>query len=595
MKTAKIRPGQPGRQFENNIFGVNAEITRRGFFGGLLAQMLNNRKLFSGEASPAGWECEGFEYVKDWPEESLCRSNFVVLKNGSMKQTSEVIATEKGRRYEAKVWVKALSENAAVEFGIEGHERRFVVPADGEKYKALAFSFDGEDVDKGTFVIKAEGSVAVYEASLMPEDDFYGMRRDVIEALRYAGPTSVRFPGGCAADHFDWHESLKAPEFRQPVGAREKAWFLFRNTYDQDCIDVGLNEFIMLCRELGAEPEFTVSLISSDGEDARKLVEYCNGDANTEYGAIRESLGFGPFGIKYWFIGNEAYFFGFEYRDDGALAAKRTNELVHAMKKADPSIVPILGLTWGANLHQWNHDFVRSIDFEQEYVSFHDYIGILPDPSQGENGMATAEMVEDLFLDGESYGLNFYKNDLYEGRFSNIIVCADEWNYSWGRDSGNALFLSNALQFHFFAKSGDKYHIERAEFFMPVNEGMISVRGNKCKVESTGELFRLMAGHRDGRIVPCAADTADIDALCTSHAGEDGKEKLYLSVVNRRAEPCRIEIEGCRILSVAQIKTGRYSFADNDFEVIGPEKAETEKAEAAEVSGHSVLFIELER
>ena len=37
-----------GHPFEDGILGVNMEITRTGFFGGLCAQMLNNRKLFMG-------------------------------------------------------------------------------------------------------------------------------------------------------------------------------------------------------------------------------------------------------------------------------------------------------------------------------------------------------------------------------------------------------------------------------------------------------------------------------------------------------------------------------------------------------------------
>ena len=60
--------------FENGLFGVNAEITRKGFFGGLSAQMLNNRKFFAGGGAPSGWECSGFEYVKDRREESLCKT-----------------------------------------------------------------------------------------------------------------------------------------------------------------------------------------------------------------------------------------------------------------------------------------------------------------------------------------------------------------------------------------------------------------------------------------------------------------------------------------------------------------------------------------
>ena len=308
MSKTVIAPhtAQNGYLMEDGIFGVNMEITRRGFFGGLCAQMLNNRKLSMGEGGVDGWICEGFERITDRPEESLCQSNFIVLKNGSMSQTSEVIALQAGKTYEAKVWVKAYSDTAAVTFGVSGMEQTVDVTADGAPYAALSFTFDGVDLDGGTFSVKVEGEAAVYEVSLMPTDTFYGMRWDVIEQLRAIGPTALRFPGGCAADHFDWKESLKAPEFRTPADGRSKAWFLFRDTYHQDPLDIGLNEFLMLCRELNAEPEFTVSLILSDGEDARRLVEYCNGDETTEYGAKRQALGFDPFGIHLWYVGNEA-------------------------------------------------------------------------------------------------------------------------------------------------------------------------------------------------------------------------------------------------------------------------------------------------
>ena len=63
MKKAVIRPEKVEYPFENGLFGVNAEITRRGFFGGLSAQMLNNRKFFAGNTVPSGWDCFGFEYV----------------------------------------------------------------------------------------------------------------------------------------------------------------------------------------------------------------------------------------------------------------------------------------------------------------------------------------------------------------------------------------------------------------------------------------------------------------------------------------------------------------------------------------------------
>ena len=581
-KTAiALHTAQNGYLMEDGIFGVNMEITRRGFFGGLCAQMLNNRKLSMGEGGVDGWVCEGARRVLDRPEESLCQSNFIVLKNGSMSQTSEVIALQAGKTYEAKVWVKAYSDTAAVTFGVAGMEQTVAVTADGAPYAALSFTFDGVDLDGGTFSVKVEGEAAVYEVSLMPTDTFYGMRWDVIEQLRAIGPTALRFPGGCAADHFDWKESLKAPEFRTPADGRSKAWFLFRDTYHQDPLDIGLNEFLMLCRELNAEPEFTVSLILSDGEDARRLVEYCNGDETTEYGAKRQALGFDPFGIHLWYVGNEAYFFGGEYQSSTAAAA-RTDELIAAMKQADPTIAVAIGLTWGDNYHEWAFDFMKSLQSDFEYVSYHDYIGILPDATQGDNGMATCEILESNFADGECYGLNFYRNKLYAENFDRIRICVDEWNYSWGKDSSNALFFSNALQFHFLAKGKETYHIDRAEFFMPVNEGMIFVKGNTCKMESTGELFRLMAAHRGGRVIDCATENPALDILCTDHG-----DHLFLSVVNRKDNPAELTFDGYEIVSCSEIETKEYSFESNDYEV-------REGADAT-VHGHSVLFVTLRK
>ena len=583
MSKTVIAPhtAQNGYLMEDGIFGVNMEITRRGFFGGLCAQMLNNRKLSMGEGGVDGWVCEGARRVLNRPEESLCQSNFIVLKNGSMSQTSEVIALQAGKTYEAKVWVKAYSDTAAVTFGVAGMEQTVDVTADGAPYAALSFTFDGVDLDGGTFSVKVEGEAAVYEVSLMPTDTFYGMRWDVIEQLRAIGPTALRFPGGCAADHFDWKESLKAPEFRTPADGRSKAWFLFRDTYHQDPLDIGLNEFLMLCRELNAEPEFTVSLILSDGEDARRLVEYCNGDETTEYGAKRQALGFDPFGIHLWYVGNEAYFFGGEYQSS-TVAAARTDELIAAMKQADPTIAVAIGLTWGDNYHEWAFDFMKSLQSDFEYVSYHDYIGILPDATQGDNGMATCEILESNFADGECYGLNFYRNKLYAENFDRIRICVDEWNYSWGKDSSNALFFSNALQFHFLAKGKETYHIDRAEFFMPVNEGMIFVKGNTCKMESTGELFRLMAAHRGGRVIDCATENPALDILCTDHG-----DHLFLSVVNRKDNPAELTFDGYEIVSCSEIETKEYSFESNDYEV--------RKDADTTVHGHSVLFVTLRK
>ena len=569
-----------GYDFKSEILGVNLEITRKGFFGGLCAQMLNNRKLFMGDEGVDGWECKRFERVLDHPEESLCESNFVILKNGgSMSQKSSVIALKKEKKYEAKVWVKSVSNTAVLTFGVKGLEQTMTVLADDAPYQALSFIFDGMDVDNGVFSLKVSGEVAVFELSLMPTDHFHGMRWDVIEHLRTIAPVSLRFPGGCAADHFTWKESLKDPEFRKPVEGLSKSDFLFCDTYHQDTLDIGLNEFFMLCKELNAEPEYTISLILSDGEDARQLVEYCNGDATTEYGAKRQALGFPPFHVRLWYVGNEAYFSGGRYKDS-VKAANRTDELIDAMKQVDPTIDVVICLTWVKRYQAWTFDFLKTLKNSFEYVSYHDYIGFLPDESQRKNDMATCEFLENNFADGKCFGLNFYRDKLFADNFDQIRICVDEWNYLWGKDSSNALLFSNALQFHFFAKSRETFHIDRANFFMPINEGMITVSGNQCKLESTGEMFRLMSGHKNGRVIGCFSKDEKLDILCTDHG-----DHLYMSVVNRIGKSKKLNIEGYTVKNCVEIKVGEYNFESNDYEVHLPNDTI--------INGHSILFITL--
>ena len=73
-----------------------------------------------------------------------------------MSQTSEVIALQKGRTYEAKVWVKAYSDTADVTFGVEGMKQTVFITADSLPYQVLSFVADGEEIEKGTFSVKVK-------------------------------------------------------------------------------------------------------------------------------------------------------------------------------------------------------------------------------------------------------------------------------------------------------------------------------------------------------------------------------------------------------------------------------------------------------
>jgi len=576
---AILSPNRMGKSFafEDGIFGVNAEVTRKGFFSGLSAQMLNNRKFLMGKEGVDGWICSDFERVLDRPEESLCQSNFVILKNGGqMSQSSDVITLIAGKEYEAKIWVKSVSAESKVVFGIEGFEQEFTLKADERKYIELSYTFTAGNTETGIFMVSVLGEVCVFEASLMPTDHFYGMRLDVIESLQELAPTAIRFPGGCYAEYFDWKESLKAPEYRKPIDTSEKI-FILENTYHQDCLDIGLNEFAMLCQKVGAAFEYTVSMFLSDGEDARRLIEYCNGDTDTEYGAIRSSLGFDKFNIKTWYIGNEVYCHVDRYAKDASLAAERTNEIVSAMRKVDPDmriVICMVGVE-GCGYRDWSIACLKKIDCRYDLVSYHSYNGTAP--TSMEDGVTVCKELETAFLNDTDTDLDFYKNQLFADRFESTNICVDEWNFCWGHGANNAFLFSNALYLHFLARNAEKYHIREARFFMPVNEGMITVTPFDSKVESTGEMFCLMAKHKGGRVIECKADTEALDILCTEHEGE-----LYVSVINRSSVPYRIEVDGQCAKDIIGIKINDFNFFSNDYTV--------ESLTDTVIDAHGILF-----
>ena len=76
------------------------------------------------------------------------------------------------------------------------------------------------------------------------------------------------------------------------------------------------------------------------------------------------------------------------------------------------------------------------------------------------------------------------------------------------------------------------------------------------------------------------SDSDDADLLITSH-----EDRLYVSVVNRRSEPLKLDIDGFSV----QIRTGEYSFSSNEYVIDRPEEPDNV------VSGHSILFMTLEK
>jgi alpha-N-arabinofuranosidase len=201
-------------------------------------------------------------------------------------------------------------------------------------YKKFTFSFKAENSGPGQFEIvgTGTGSFHVGTVSLMPADNLDGWRPDAIAVLKSLRSGVYRFPGGNFVSAFEWRHAIGDPDKRPPI--YDPVWRAVQPN------DIGLDEFMTMCRLLGVEPYITVNAGTGDDWSAAELVEYCNGDVFTPMGKRRAANGhLEPYHVKFWGIGNEAWGFSYQY---GAMRLNqfeyKHNQFAKAMKQVDPTI-----------------------------------------------------------------------------------------------------------------------------------------------------------------------------------------------------------------------------------------------------------------
>jgi len=219
--------------------------------------------------------------------------------------------------------------------------------------------------------LTGQGRVCIDQVSLMGADAAAtgGFRPDLLRAIRGLRPPIIRWPGGCFASSYQW---------KQGVGPQHKRLPHPRSIWDDlDMYTYGTDEFIAMCRRVGAEPLIVVNIgttnWNADAEthdylqDALDWIEYCNGPADSTWGKVRAANGHPePYGVRYWEIDNETWHMGAE-----AYAAA-VNRFAPAMRKADPSIKLAACGSGGFDLN-WNRAIIEGCGKHIDYLSIHHY------------------------------------------------------------------------------------------------------------------------------------------------------------------------------------------------------------------------------
>lgn len=248
------------------------------------------------------------------------------------------IALVKGKRYIGHILLRG-TPGAKIEVALQwgqgagGSQTVHLGPLTTE-YKSFPFAFVAQaDTGEGAFIITGTGTgdFHVGTASLMPADNVEGFRPDTIALLRQLHSGFWRLPGGNFLSDWNWYEAIGDRDKRPPVF--DYAWNAMQPN------DVGMDEFMTLCRLIGTEPYVTVNAGFGDAHSAAEEVEYLNGSIHTRLGALRARNGHPePYHIRFWDIGNEPYGEWQLGRTDLKYYVLKHNEFAKAMRAVDPTI-----------------------------------------------------------------------------------------------------------------------------------------------------------------------------------------------------------------------------------------------------------------
>ena len=554
-----------------DIYGLFMEMCFYEFNGGIWAELLKNRK-FAGDDG----EDELYGVIRPWFPIGYNEKTYFMHDNSIFycgNQSQKIISEndknqrcgieqkglylEKGKNYQIRLNLMQENIQGAIDCTLEGNggiyaKESIILPA--LDWNRVSFVLQPTQTDSnGTFTITFTGSGKLWlgTVSMMSEDHLFGFRADVVEALRVMGPTNIRWPGGNVVSVYHWEDGIGDKDKRPPRFNR-MLW---------EPNDVGIDEFLKLCQLIGTEPYIAVNAGDGTAQEAANLVEYSNGESDSEYGKLRAKNGHtDPYNVQLWGIGNEMYGNWQNGHVDEETYARRHAKIAKAMRVVDKNIkiVATGGRPW--KYPRWNQALYRLAADEFDYLSLHSYA------KKYRRFMKKEDLTNPQFADefyyyivSAPYGIEEQICETYNEvrrefpNKSNIKIAFDEWN-CWAYrvpyeqvDFALRDGLYTAGVFHAFRRQHEA--VTLANFSKVVNAiAMIRVNPYGLFFNPQYLVFKMYLNHSGSLLlaseVECDTYPApeyekgrpqakrDIPYIDTSAMLNEDKSKLFLSVLN---------------------------------------------------------------
>lgn len=406
----------------------------------------------------------------------------------------------------------------------------------GADWKSYPFEFDGmPDCDQVTLSItaKGKGSFRIGAVSLMPSDNIRGWRADTVEVLKKLDTPLLRWPGGNFVSGYNWRDGIDPSQDKRPPRANP-AWKNIEHN------DVGIHEFMDLCDMIKTEPYVALNLGKGGIEEAAAEVQYIVGAPDTPMGKMRAANGHpAPWTEKYWAVGNEMYGtwqLGYEPVD---LYVLKHNGAAKLIKMEDPD--GILVACGDTSTKGWDTTILTSSGDHFNLLSLHTYVHeVVGDPLA--HSVQLRNSIHDILT-----SFRGYKASLPIVNQKDIKVAFDEWNFWYGDyiygELGVQYRLKDALGvamgLHEFYRNSDIVGL--ACFAQTINVlGAIKTSRSAATLEGSGVVLALYR-HQFGTIpIQLAQPAADLDI---SAAWTEDRKAITVSIVNATAKPRMVAVD----------------------------------------------------
>jgi len=317
---------------------------------------------------------------KDPLNSQVCQKIVTTDEGGGLMQQGLCIRARQS--YQVSVWLKGDAPEGII-VRLLGNDKQITeksIDRPSLDWRRYSFTLEpkwSSDNASLSIGIKAKGEIWMDQVSLMPGSSSSkgGFRPDLLKAIEDLKPPVIRWPGGCFASSYQWKQGI-GPQHKRLPHPRE-IWD------DLDVYSFGTDEFVRMCRAVGAEPLIVVNIGSrawnSDAgthdytRDILDWIQYCNGPADSKWGKIRDANGSRqPYNVKFWEIDNETW------HTPAPQYAEQVLRLAPLMKKADPSIKLIACGSGGMgrsnrNGMPYNRTVIERCAGVLDYISIHHY------------------------------------------------------------------------------------------------------------------------------------------------------------------------------------------------------------------------------